>query len=135
MIIPAIERIHSVLELILAITNNWCAKHNEKPEFCGASKEARKLVGDALKALVATTAVGLGDVRSDEPGAITLQLPVLEVVALGFAHDFDRGDRQSNRAGRRRVFFQPVARVLLEVGLVGVELAFSHRLSPSNSRI
>ena len=49
MAIARIERIHSIMELILAITNNWCAKHNEKPEFCGATKEARKLLGNAVK--------------------------------------------------------------------------------------
>lgn len=49
MAIEKIERIHSILELILALTNNWCEKHNEKPEFCGATEEARKVAGNVLK--------------------------------------------------------------------------------------
>jgi len=44
-----IERLHSTFELVLAITNNWCEKHHEEPQFCGASKEARNLLGDVLK--------------------------------------------------------------------------------------
>ena len=50
MALEKIRRLHSVSELILAVTNNWCEKHQEKPQFCGATKEARKLFGDALKA-------------------------------------------------------------------------------------
>lgn len=49
MVLEKIERIHSISELILALTNNWCEKHNEKPEFCGATKEARKVAGNILK--------------------------------------------------------------------------------------
>ena len=49
MTLEKIEQLHSTSELILAIANNWCAKHGEKPEFCGATKEARKLLGDILK--------------------------------------------------------------------------------------
>ena len=49
MALEKIERLHSISELILILTNNWCKKHNQKPEFCGATKEARELLGDVLK--------------------------------------------------------------------------------------
>lgn len=49
MSLDKIERLHSTFELILATTNNWCEKHQEEPQFCGASKEARNLLGDVLK--------------------------------------------------------------------------------------
>lgn len=51
MSLEKIERLHSVSELILAVANNWCEKHGEEPQFCGATKEARELAGDALKAV------------------------------------------------------------------------------------
>jgi len=44
-----IRKLHSNTELVLAIVNNYCEKHGEKPEFCGATKEARELLGDVLK--------------------------------------------------------------------------------------
>ena len=44
-----IRKLHSNTELVLAIINNYCEKHGEKPEFCGATKEARALLGDILK--------------------------------------------------------------------------------------
>ena len=44
-----ITKLHSNTELVLTIVNNYCAKHKEKPEFCGATKEARTLLGDILK--------------------------------------------------------------------------------------
>jgi len=49
MSLEKIERLHSNSELILAVVNNWCGKHGEEPEFCGATKEARELLGDVLK--------------------------------------------------------------------------------------
>jgi len=49
MSLQKIERLHSNSELILAIANNWCEKHGETPEFCGATKEARELLGDVLR--------------------------------------------------------------------------------------
>lgn len=49
MVINNIKQTHSVSELILSHVNNWCAKHNEKPEFCGATKEARKLASNVMK--------------------------------------------------------------------------------------
>lgn len=49
MSLEKIERVHSISELILTLANNWCEKHNQKPEFCGATKEARELLGDVLK--------------------------------------------------------------------------------------
>ena len=49
MALEKIGRLHSVSELILSVANNWCEKHNEKPQFCGATKEARKLAGNILK--------------------------------------------------------------------------------------
>jgi len=44
-----LDRLHSNLELLLAITNNFCAKHQTEPEFCGATKEARETLGKLLK--------------------------------------------------------------------------------------
>ena len=49
MSIERIEKLHSTAELLLAIANNYCQKHHSKPQFCGATREARKLAGDALK--------------------------------------------------------------------------------------
>jgi len=49
MYIEKLERLHSNTELILAVVNNWCEKHGERPQFCGATKEARELLGDILK--------------------------------------------------------------------------------------
>ena len=49
MALEKIEKLHSNTELVLAIVNNYCEKHNEEPQFCGATKEARKLLGDVLK--------------------------------------------------------------------------------------
>lgn len=49
MALEKIGRLHSVSELILSVANNWCEKHNEKPQFCGATREARNLLGDVLK--------------------------------------------------------------------------------------
>lgn len=49
MALEKIEKLHSNTELVLAIVNNYCEKHNEEPQFCGATKEARKLLGDAMK--------------------------------------------------------------------------------------
>ena len=49
MALEKIEKLHSNTELVLAIVNNYCEKHNEEPQFCGATKEARKLLGDILK--------------------------------------------------------------------------------------
>lgn len=49
MSLEKIERVHSISELILTLANNWCEKHNQKPEFCGATKEARELAGNVLK--------------------------------------------------------------------------------------
>lgn len=43
------EKLHSNTELVLAIVNNFCKKHNEEPHVCGATKEARELLGDVLK--------------------------------------------------------------------------------------
>ena len=50
MCIEKLERLHSNTELVLAVINNWCEKHQEEPQFCGATKEARELLGDVLKA-------------------------------------------------------------------------------------
>jgi len=50
MYIEKLERLHSNTELGLALVNNWCEKHQEEPQFCGATKEARELLGDVLKA-------------------------------------------------------------------------------------
>lgn len=44
-----LENVHSYAELILAIVNNFCKKHNEEPHVCGATKEARDLLADILK--------------------------------------------------------------------------------------
>ena len=44
-----INKLHSNIELVLAITNNYCRKHKETPDICGATKEARALLGDVLK--------------------------------------------------------------------------------------
>ena len=44
-----IRKLHSNTELVLAIVNNYCEKHEEKPEFCGATREARVVLGDVLK--------------------------------------------------------------------------------------
>ncbi len=44
-----IDKLHSNTELVLAVVNNYCEKHNETPEICGATKEARELLGDILK--------------------------------------------------------------------------------------
>jgi len=49
MYIAKFERLHSTSELVLSIANNWCAKHNQEPQFCGATKEAREIAGDVLK--------------------------------------------------------------------------------------
>ncbi len=49
MTLDRIEQLHSTSELILAVADGWCKKHQEKPEFCGATKEARELAGDVLK--------------------------------------------------------------------------------------
>jgi len=49
MSLEKIERLHSNSELILAVVNNWCEKHQQEPQFCGATKEARELAGDILK--------------------------------------------------------------------------------------
>ena len=49
MYLEKIERLHSNTELALAVVNNWCETHQQKPEFCGATKEARELLGDVLK--------------------------------------------------------------------------------------
>ena len=49
MTLEKIERLHSNTELVLAIVNNYCEKHQEEPQFCGSTKEARKLLGDILK--------------------------------------------------------------------------------------
>ena len=49
MALEKIEKLHSNTELVLAIVNNYCEKHNEEPQFCGATKEARKLLGDILQ--------------------------------------------------------------------------------------
>jgi len=49
MSLEKIERLHSTSELILAVANNWCKKHGDEPQFCGATKEARELLGDVLK--------------------------------------------------------------------------------------
>ena len=44
-----LDRLHSTLELILAISNKYCEKHQMEPEFCGATKEARETLGQWLK--------------------------------------------------------------------------------------
>ena len=44
-----IEKLHSNMELILAVFNKYCDKHNEEPRICGAIKEARALLGTILK--------------------------------------------------------------------------------------
>lgn len=44
-----IDKLHSNMELVLAIVNNYCEKHDETPEICGATKESRELLGDILK--------------------------------------------------------------------------------------
>jgi len=49
MYLEKIEQLHSNTELALAVVNNWCEKHQQRPEFCGATKEARELLGDVLK--------------------------------------------------------------------------------------
>jgi len=49
MYLEKIVRLHSNTELALAIIDNWCEKHQQKPQFCGATKEARELLGDVLK--------------------------------------------------------------------------------------
>jgi len=49
MYLEKIERLHSNTELALAVIDNWCEKHQQKPQFCGATKEARELLGDVLK--------------------------------------------------------------------------------------
>ncbi len=49
MSLEKIERLHSNTELALAVIDNWCEKHQQKPQFCGATKEARELLGDVLK--------------------------------------------------------------------------------------
>lgn len=48
MTLERLERLHSNTELVLAIVNNYCKKHQEEPQFCGATKEARNLLGDIL---------------------------------------------------------------------------------------
>ena len=50
MTLDRIERLHSTSELILAVANDWCKKHDEKPQVCGATKEARDLAGNILTA-------------------------------------------------------------------------------------
>ena len=49
MALEKLERLHSNSEIVLAVVNNWCEKHQQKPQFCGATKEARELLGDVLK--------------------------------------------------------------------------------------
>ena len=49
MYLQKIERLHSNTELALAVIDNWCEKHQQTPQFCGATKEARDLLGDVLK--------------------------------------------------------------------------------------
>ena len=49
MTLDRIEQLHSTSELILAIANDWCKKHGERPQVCGATKEARELAGNVLK--------------------------------------------------------------------------------------
>ncbi len=49
MSLEKIERLHSNTELALAVINKWCEKHQQEPQFCGATKEARELLGDVLK--------------------------------------------------------------------------------------
>lgn len=49
MALEKIEKLHSNTELILAIVNNYCEKHQDEPQFCGATKEARELLGNILK--------------------------------------------------------------------------------------
>jgi len=49
MTLEKLERLHSMSELILAVANDWCEKHGEKPQVCGATKEAREIAGNALK--------------------------------------------------------------------------------------
>jgi len=44
-----LRKLHSNTEIVLAIVNNYCEKHQQKPQFCGATKEARELLGDVLK--------------------------------------------------------------------------------------
>ncbi len=44
-----LNRLHNKLELLLAIANKYCAKHQMEPEFCGATKEAREALGQLLK--------------------------------------------------------------------------------------
>ncbi len=57
MALAKIENLHSNTELVLAIVNNYCEKHQQEPQFCGATKEARKLLGDILK--IAGPLIGL----------------------------------------------------------------------------
>jgi len=60
MIFDKVERYHSNAELVLAIANKWCEKHQEKPEVCGATKEARVVAGNVLKLSgIALSAVAL----------------------------------------------------------------------------
>jgi len=51
MTLDRIERLHSTSELILAVADDWCKKHGEKPQVCGATREARELAGNVLKAV------------------------------------------------------------------------------------
>jgi len=49
MSLDKIQRLHSNTEAVLAVVNNWCDKHQEEPQFCGATKEARELARNVLK--------------------------------------------------------------------------------------
>ena len=68
MTIDRIERLHSISELILSMANNWCAKHNEKPEVCGATKEARKIL-ERMSSGFKDYAIGSGCYLSFPDGA------------------------------------------------------------------
>jgi len=44
-----IERTHTILELLLAVAKKYCEKHRSHPDLCGATQEARELLGKGLK--------------------------------------------------------------------------------------
>jgi len=44
-----VKKLHTKAEAVLAILNDYCEKHKQKPRLCGATKEARDLAGNVLK--------------------------------------------------------------------------------------
>jgi len=49
MSLEKIEKFHSAAELILAVWNHWCDKHQQHPDLCGATEEFREKAGEVLK--------------------------------------------------------------------------------------